>query len=114
MNESTKAQAYWGTIEKQATQGNGIDIGCGPDPVSPNARRFDLEHGDANFVSQYVKEQFDFVYSSHCLEHMHDPKATILDWWRLVKPGGHLFVVVPDEDFRINVLELSNRVSLLK
>jgi SAM-dependent methyltransferase len=98
MNESTKSQAHWGTVEKQAVQGNGIDIGCGPDPVTPSARRFDLEHGDANVVSQYVKEQFDFVYSSHCLEHMHDPRMTILDWWKLVKPGGHLFVVVPDED----------------
>jgi len=98
MNESAKAQAHWGVIEKQVIQGNGIDIGCGPDPVTPSARRFDLEHGDANVVSQYVKEQFDFVYSSHCLEHMHDPRLTILDWWKLVKPGGHLFVVVPDED----------------
>jgi SAM-dependent methyltransferase len=98
MNESTKARAHWGAVEKQATQGNGIDIGCGPDPVTPGARRFDLEHGDANVVSEYVKEQFDFVYSSHCLEHMHDPRLTILDWWKLVKPGGHLFVTVPDED----------------
>jgi SAM-dependent methyltransferase len=98
MNESTKAQAHWGPLEKQATQGNGIDIGCGPDPVTPKARRFDLEHGDANVVSHHVKEQFDFVYSSHCLEHMHDPRMTILDWWKLVKPGGYLFVVVPDED----------------
>jgi SAM-dependent methyltransferase len=98
VNESTKSQAHWGKLERQATQGSGIDIGCGPDPVTPDARRFDLEHGDANVVSQYVKEQFDFVYSSHCLEHMHDPRKTILDWWKLVKPGGHLFVVVPDED----------------
>lgn len=44
MNESTKSQAYWGTVEKLAIQGNGIDIGCGPDPVTPSARRFDLEH----------------------------------------------------------------------
>src|ERR1035437_9566258 len=80
MNESTKAKAHWGAVEKAATQGNGIDIGCGPDPVTPGARRFDLEHGDANVVSQYVKEQFDFVYSSHCLEHMYDPRMTILDW----------------------------------
>lgn len=98
MNESSKSQAYWGDIETRAVQGTGIDIGCGPDPVTPTARRFDLEDGDANCVSKYVKEQFDFVYSSHCLEHMHDPRATILDWWKLVKPGGYLFVVVPDED----------------
>ncbi len=98
MNESTKAQAYWGPVERSVIQGSGIDIGCGPDPVTPTARRFDLEDGDANVASQYVKEQFEFVYSSHCLEHMHDPRMTILDWWKLVKPGGCLFVVIPDED----------------
>jgi SAM-dependent methyltransferase len=98
MNETTKAKPYWGAIEKAAIQGRGIDIGCGPDPVTPDARRFDLADGDANVASQFVKEQFDFVYSSHCLEHMHDPRRTILDWWKLVKPGGHLFVLVPDED----------------
>jgi SAM-dependent methyltransferase len=98
MNETSKAKQYWGEIEKAATRGRGIDIGCGPDPVTPNARRFDKEHGDANCVSQFVQEQFDFVYSSHCLEHMHDARATILDWWKLVKPGGFLFVTIPDED----------------
>ena len=98
MNETTKSKQYWGAVEKAAICGQGIDIGCGPDPVTPDARRFDLADGDANVVSQFVKEQFDFVYSSHCLEHMHDPRATILDWWKLVKPGGYLFVMVPDED----------------
>lgn len=98
MNETTKSKLYWGAVEREATRGKGIDIGCGPDPVTPDARRFDMEHGDANHISQYVKEEFDFVYSSHCLEHMHDPRLTILDWWKLVKPGGYLFVMVPDED----------------
>jgi SAM-dependent methyltransferase len=98
MNETSKSKPYWGAIEKAATVGRGIDIGCGPDPVTPEARPFDKQDGDANEASQYVKEQFDFVYSSHCLEHMHDPRLTILDWWKLVTPGGYLFVLVPDED----------------
>jgi len=98
MNETTKAKLHWGAIEQEATRGRGIDIGCGPDPVTPGARRFDLEHGDANLISQHVNEQYDFVYSSHCLEHMHQPRAAILEWWKLVRPGGYLFVLVPDED----------------
>jgi SAM-dependent methyltransferase len=98
MNESSKSRPYWGPLELKALEGRGIDIGCGPDPVTPTAIRFDLEQGDANVISLYVKDQFDFVYSSHCLEHMHNPQATILEWWKLVKPGGYLFVVVPDED----------------
>ena len=89
---------FWGKLEKAAITGRGIDIGCGPDPVTASARRFDMEHGDANEITRYVNDQFDFVYSSHCLEHMHDPRFTILDWWKLVRPGGYLFVTVPDED----------------
>jgi SAM-dependent methyltransferase len=98
MDETTKSKMYWGEHERRATQGHGIDIGCGPDPVTKDARRFDKEDGDANRISDFVRDQFDFVYSSHCLEHMYDPKATILEWWKLVKQGGFLFVLVPDED----------------
>lgn len=98
MDETSKAKKYWGELEKSVLIGKGIDIGCGPDPVTPEARRFDTEDGDANVISQYVKEEFDFVYSSHCLEHMRDARAAILEWWKIVKPGGHLFVLVPDED----------------
>jgi SAM-dependent methyltransferase len=98
MDETSKSRKYWGDLEKSVLTGKGIDIGCGRDPVMPDARRFDKGEGDANTLSKYIKEQFDYVYSSHCLEHMNDPRATILDWWKLVKPGGHLFMFVPDED----------------
>lgn len=87
-----------GPLEKSVLNGNGIDIGCGPDPIVPNVRKFDVEDGDANQISKYVHEQFDFVFSSHCLEHMHKPKEAILEWWKLVKPGGYLYFIVPDED----------------
>ena len=98
MNETSKSRRIWGELERSVLTGSGIDIGCGPDPVMPTARRFDLEHGDANVITRHVQEQFDFVYSSHCLEHMREPRAAVLEWWRLVKPGGHLFFAVPDED----------------
>ena len=86
--------------ELSVLQGKGLDIGCGNDPVRPDVRRFDVEHGDANCVTQVIREleSFDYVFSSHCLEHMRDPIAALDDWWKLVKPGGALFVIVPDED----------------
>lgn len=98
MNETSKSKAVWGDVEKQILRGSGIDIGCGPDPVSETVRKFDMGDGDANKISEFVKEQFDFVYASHCLEHMHFPAKAIAEWWKLVKPGGHLFFMVPDED----------------
>jgi SAM-dependent methyltransferase len=98
MDEATKTRKQWGELEKSLLVGKGIDIGCGSDPVIPTVRRFDLEHGDANHITRFVEEDFDFVYSSHCLEHMHDAQAALLEWWKLVRVGGHLIFIVPDED----------------
>jgi SAM-dependent methyltransferase len=98
MNETTKTKKIWTHVEWDVLTGSGIDIGCGTDCVSPNARRFDMADGDANEIARFVTGQFDFVYSSHCLEHMREPRKAILEWWRLVKPGGHLLFIVPEED----------------
>jgi len=98
MNETSKTKKIWGPTEVALLRGSGIDIGCGPDPLTPSVRRFDVADGDANQITRFVQEQFDFVYSSHCLEHMQNPRSALLEWWRLVKPGGHLIVIVPDED----------------
>ena len=98
MNETSKSRKLWGPLERSVLTGDGIDIGCGPDPVTPAVRQFDVADGDANHITRHVHEQFDFVYASHCLEHMHDPRQAVLEWWQLVKPGGHLFFLVPDED----------------
>lgn len=98
MRETDKTRLLWGDEEWAILSGEGIDIGCGDSPVTGAARRFDINDGDANHITEYVEDKFDFVYSSHCLEHMSDPRKAILEWWALVKPGGHLFVIVPDED----------------
>ena len=98
MDETSKTKKIWGPFEKSLLRGSGIDIGCGPDPVTSDVRRFDVADGDANHITEFVHDQFDFVYSSHCLEHMQDPKSALLGWWQLVKPGGHLILIVPDED----------------
>ncbi len=78
--------------------GHGIDIGCGRDKIDSSAVGYDLESGDAQRMDGFEDGSFDYVYSSHCLEHMRDPREAILNWWRLVKPGGHLIVAIPDED----------------
>jgi len=97
-HEASKTREILTEYEKSLFKGNGIDIGCGLDPIMPTARPFDVDDGDANEITKYIDEQYDYVFSSHCLEHMHDPKSTILEWWKLVKQGGHLIFTVPDED----------------
>ena len=79
--------------------GKVIDIGCGDDRVVPHAEPFDQQHGDANLIDVLREPgSYDCVYSSHCLEHMHDPVDALARWWRLVMSSGFLIIVVPDED----------------
>jgi SAM-dependent methyltransferase len=98
MNETTKTRRLWRDLERAILAGKGIDIGCGPDPITSDAYGFDKGNGDANEITKYVHEEFDYVFSSHCLEHMRDPHKAIQEWWKLVRLGGHLFFIVPDED----------------
>jgi hypothetical protein len=78
-------------------RGEGIDIGTGGDPLTPTCRTWEVLDGDAQLM-EGVEGLYDWVYSSHCLEHVKDPTAALHRWWELVKVGGHLVVVVPDED----------------
>jgi len=96
--EASKTKQLLNEFELTLLEGSGIDIGCGLDPIMPTARAFDVDDGDANKITEYVSQQFDYVFSSHCLEHMHNPEEAIQEWWKLVKTGGHLMFSVPDED----------------
>lgn len=87
--------------------GVGLDIGGKPDPLClyqqlfcqmRTVRTWDWEDGDAQFLASVKDFEFDFVHSSHCLEHLVDPREGIRNWLRVVRPGGYLVVTVPDED----------------
>jgi SAM-dependent methyltransferase len=80
-------------------RGKGIDIGCGDDCLKVDdgsVRPWDVGDGDAQLMKGVADGEFDFVYSSHCLEHMRDVRETLLHWTRILKPGGFLYVIVPD------------------
>lgn len=100
MREASKSKKIWKAdgIELKILQGKGIDIGPADDPIFPDVKCFDMEDGDANIITQYVKDQYDYVFASHCLEHMHNPHEALQEWWKLVKVGGHIFFAIPDED----------------
>lgn len=87
--------------------GNGLDVGGGIDslalfkeffPLTKTISRYDMENGDAQFLRNVDDQAFDFLYSSHCLEHLRDAQQALTNWLRIVKTGGHLVVQVPDED----------------
>lgn len=42
--------------------------------------------------------QWDFVVSSHCLEHNWDTLGALKEWIRVVKPGGFVFTIFPNPE----------------
>ncbi|MBO9637024.1 MAG: methyltransferase domain-containing protein [Siphonobacter aquaeclarae] len=56
---------------------------------------------------QYIREasdlhgiadcSYDFLISSHCLEHCANPLKTLKEWTRVVAPGGVLLILLPDK-----------------
>ena len=100
MDEAAKTKKIRGPefLEKYLS-GKVLDIGCGDDLVVPNAVPFDQEQGDAQNILGYLKPNtFDCVHSSHSLEHMRNVPKALEQWWQLLKPGGTMVIVVPDED----------------
>lgn len=87
--------------------GAGLDVLGGPDPLSlylemfpriSGLRVWNPQDGDPQALGGVPDASFDFVHSCHRLGLFPDPAAALANWFRVVKPGGHLIVTVPDED----------------
>jgi GT2 family glycosyltransferase/2-polyprenyl-3-methyl-5-hydroxy-6-metoxy-1,4-benzoquinol methylase/glycosyltransferase involved in cell wall biosynthesis len=52
---------------------------------------------DADKLDPIESDSRDFVVTNHVLEHLRDPLSGLAEWLRVLKPGGHLYVSVPDQ-----------------
>lgn len=78
-------------------KGKGLDVGSGKWPF-PGATPVDTASGgDAMALPA---GEFDFIVSSHCLEHLVDPVAALEHWKSRLKHGGTLFLSLPHSDMR--------------
>ena len=107
-NETTKAnkrrKGAW--LFNKVFSGKGIDIGGGKDCLKkedfPNiisVDYFDKLQGDAQDILSFRDIlAYDFVYSSHCLEHLPNISLALNQWWLMLKYNGYLILSLPDED----------------
>lgn len=78
--------------------------------------------GDAKDLTRFRDGVFSSVYASHVLEHLDftgEMQAALREWHRVLAPGGHLFVSVPDLTvlarlFLHNGLDASARFGIVK
>lgn len=52
---------------------------------------------DAVNITNVSNNNYDFVFSSHSLEHIANPLKAISEWLRIVKNEGHIIIVVPEK-----------------
>jgi predicted SAM-dependent methyltransferase len=104
-NKAKQRRIKEGFFEQYCVGKSVIDIGCGrlqtfdgEDMICEHAFGWDSDNGDATFMEGVEDNTYDTVYASHILEHLKDPATAIMNWWRILKPGGHLIISVPHRD----------------
>jgi len=87
--------------------GAGLDVLGGNDPLTlylelfpriTGVRVWNTQDGDPQALTGVPDASYDFVHSCYRLGLFPEPQTALANWFRVVKPGGHLIVTVPDED----------------
>jgi SAM-dependent methyltransferase len=63
-------------------------------PVEPRAHLI----GEAGHLEGVANASYDAVLASHVIEHLANPLGGLAQWQRVVRPGGHVLLVVPHRD----------------
>src|SRR5206468_3266285 len=95
--KSGNAVQFIAPTAKKFCQGRGLDVGAGPWPLE-GAQPVELR--DGGDAMNLPSGEFDYVFSSHCLEHLANPVAAIEHWKTRLKPGCVLFLYLPHPDMR--------------
>lgn len=53
---------------------------------------------EAGRLTEVPEDAYDALLASHVLEHLADPLTALREWRRVVRPGGHVLLIVPHRD----------------
>jgi len=74
----------------------GLDYGCGPNPVLAQLVRGQGLHCDTYdpfFADHPLQPPYDFLLSTECFEHFHQPARDLARICQLLRPGGWLGIM---------------------
>jgi len=78
-------------------KGVGYDIGfCKKEWMLPNAIGIDYSENNDYHADNLPEGQVDYIFSSHCLEHVDNWVNSLEYWMSKIKKGGVLFLYLPD------------------
>ena len=82
---------------KHVCKGIGVDIGCmKKEWAFPASIPIDLSFNNGFHALNLPQDELDYIFSSHCLEHILDWVSVMDYWYENLKTGGILFLYLPD------------------
>lgn len=82
---------------KMVCAGLGVDIGCmKTEWAFPGAIPIDPVLDDKYHALEFPYSNLDYIFSSHCLEHILNWVEVMDYWYSKLKNGGVLFLYLPD------------------
>lgn len=99
-SEGFAAQFAFPFAQKVCT-GIGVDVGCMKKEWSfPNSIPVDISFPDGLHALN-LPDNLDYIFSSHCLEHLENWVTALEYWHSRLKIGGHLFLYLPDMNAQV-------------
>lgn len=124
-NETTQRLDYIESVSADKIN-NFLDMGCGEgyalkialekgwnaygldiaDNLTNEVNRNNINYYCGNlFDAAYPDDHFDVIYMDSVLEHIDYPMNTLNELFRILKPGGLFFTIVPNEDCLENTMK---------
>ena len=89
------ACAFCLPFAQQFCQGEGLDIGGYEEWVFPGATAINVTKQDGYDALNLPDQTYDYIFSSHTLEHVADYVGALEYWKAHLKTGGVLFLYLP-------------------
>ena len=92
------ACSYIAAFAQEFCRGEGLDVGGYLDWTLPGARAINIVNDDSFDAYHLPEGRYDYVFSSHTLEHVPDYIRALETWKASLKPDGVLFLYLPHPD----------------
>jgi 2-polyprenyl-3-methyl-5-hydroxy-6-metoxy-1,4-benzoquinol methylase len=95
----------------QRLSGNGLaEKICGADIMPrPDGLTAEIEwvQADLNLPLSLPNSSFDVILSTGVIEYLENPRATLREFFRLLRPGGHAVITTPNQESLRSLLSIA-------